>query len=501
MDSAIPILLTLCFLLSISALVFLVWAVSHRQFEMGPEAARVIFSPGELDHGEPDINQELDASARNPVLLLYLSAVFWLIVGSVAGMLVSLKFHLPDLLVQQPWLTFGRVRPFHLNAVAYGWTSLAGLSVALWLMPRLLKTPLRGAAWASLGGILWNAGLAIGLTGILQGANEGQEWLELPLYADLMLVVAGAMIGLPLLLTLRHRQVHHLYVSTWYLGAALLWFPWLFLIANLPGWFTGVSQAVVNWWFAHNVLGLWVTPLGLAAAYYFIPKVLGKPIHSYQLSLLGFWSLALFYSQAGVHHLIGGPVPSWLVAVGIVHSLSMFVPVIAVAVNHHFTVRGHFRQVLHSPVLRFVVLGALLYTLVSLQGSLEALRSVNRVTHFTHYTVAHAHLGVYGFASFIFFGAAYFIFPRLLHRDWPWPWAVHGHWWLCAGGLAVYFLGLTLGGWLQGLALLNAKGVFLDSLRLTRPYLVSRSWGGGLMTLGHLLFAVHLLAMLKGGRR
>ena len=173
---------------------------------------------------------------------------------------------------------------------------------------------------------------------------------------------------MPLLLTLRRRNVHHLYVSVWYISAALLWFPILYVVAKVPHVHFGVEQAIVNWWYAHNVLGLWLTPLGLGAAYYFIAKVLGRPIYSYSLSLVGFWALAMFYSQAGIHHLIGGPVPNWLVSVSVVQSVMMIIPVLAVGLNQHMTVAGRFATLKYSPTLRFVVLGAALYTLVSLAG-------------------------------------------------------------------------------------------------------------------------------------
>ena len=501
---AIPILLIICFGASMLALVALVWAISARQFQMGPGAATVIFDEGEVGHpvdpvvpgDEGESRKSLDASCRLSALYLLVSSVFWLLVGSAAGLAVSLKFHQPELLVDQAWLTFGRLRPFHLNIVAYGWSSMAGMGVAIWLMPRLLKTPLRGEGFALWGTHLWNLGVTLGGFALLLGQSQGEEWLEFPWLVDVMLAIAGALIGIPVLLTLKNRQVHHLYVSTWYLGAALIWFPFLFLVANVPGVFSGVPQAAVNWWFAHNVLGLWLTPLALAAAYYFIPKVLGVPIYSYQLSLLGFWSLALFYSQAGIHHLIGGPVPHWLQAISVVHSVSMFIPVIAVAVNHHFTLKGHTRRLRTSATLRFVVTGAVTYTLVSFQGSIEAVPSFNKIVHFTHYTVAHAHLGVYGFVSMILFGAFYFVVPRLTGKEWPFRGWIEAHYWLVVGGLAIYFFSMTIAGWLQGQALLNADGTFLDSLRATAGYLPWRSVGGGLMTAGHLVFATHLVLLL-----
>src|SRR5699024_2088767 len=251
------------------------------------------------------------------------------------------------------------------------------------------------------------------------------------------------------------------------------------------------------WWFAHNVLGLWMTPLGLAAAYYLIPKITGSQIYSYSLSLIGFWSLALFYSQVGVHHLIGGPVPTWLVTLSIACSVMMIIPVIAVAINHHVTVAPHWRMLIHSPTLRFVEIGALMYTLSSLQGSIEALPSVNTVAHFTHFTVGHAHLGVYGFIGFVMFGAIYFIMPRLMNWEWPYKWAISAHFWLVFVGFILYFWALTIGGWLQGLLLIDPSASFQASVEVTIPYLVVRSLGGTLMTIGHIIFATHFFVALR----
>ena len=245
------------------------------------------------------------------------------------------------------------------------------------------------------------------------------EWLEMPMQVAPLLAVSYALIGMWGVLTFKYRQSGHVYVSQWYILAALFWFPWLYTIAQIMIlWIParGVVQPLTNWWFAHNVLGLWLTPIGVATAYYLIPKVLGKPIHSYYLSLIGFWALALFYNWAGVHHLVGGPFPAWLISSGIVGSIMMFVPVIVTAINHHFTVIGSFKKVWASPTLRFVVFGAMNYTLSSLFGSTMALRAVNEVTHFTHFTVGHAHHGAYGFFTMVMFGAIYFMLPRLLQK-------------------------------------------------------------------------------------
>jgi cytochrome c oxidase cbb3-type subunit I len=523
MDFTVGVLLA-TFLLSIAALFLFIWSMAKGLFGDGTAAATQIFAPNELGTVEdpaatgaqkqglqeaigvenPDnpiaaVDREdrsrADQSTSLVVGICLTLAVIWLILASFAGLISSIKLHAPDWWVQYEWLTFGRIRPIHLNLVAYGWCSLAGIGVAIWLIPRLLKTELVGAKYAIVGGALWSIGVFAGSWAIATGHSDGLEWLEFPWQIDILLVLGGALVGFPLWLTLLQRKVEHLYVSVWYIGAGLLWFPILFLIANWPELHFGVQQATMNWWFGHNVLGLWFTPIGLAAAYYFIPKVLGKPIHSYNLSLLGFWSLAFFYSQVGGHHLIGGPVPSWLVTISIVQSMMMVIPVFAVAVNQHMTVLGNFRALIYSPTLRFIVLGAMMYTAASVQGSLEALRSVNAVTHFTHYTVAHAHLGLYGFFSMIMFGSIYFIMPRVMNWEWPYPKLIAVHFWLVLFGFAIYFTWLTIGGWLQGMAMLDPKTSFMQSVALTLPYLEARSIGGALMTLGHLVFAAHFFAM------
>ncbi|MFK7889581.1 MAG: cbb3-type cytochrome c oxidase subunit I [Granulosicoccus sp.] len=526
MNLAIAFLLSMTFLISVGGLFVMVWGLANDQWGDGEAASKTIFAEGEVgrsedpavdgprreslmdpskddtaasavDQAELEDRRILDRSGRKPVLWWLTSSIVWLLLGSLYGVIASLKLHFPDWLTGDAILTFGRIRPAHLNVVAYGWASMAGVGVGLWLVPRLFKTELVGGRFATAGAVLWNMGVAFGSIAILSGFSSGLEWLEFPWQIDVLLVLGGALAAVPLIMTVLRRRVHHLYVSAWYLIGALVWFPMLFITGNLHALFNGPEQGILNWWFAHNVLGLWMTPLGLAAAYYFIPKITGTPIYSYTLSLIGFWALALFYSQVGVHHLIGGPVPTWLATLSIVTSVMMIIPVVAVAVNHHMTVLPRWRMILYSPTLRFVVLGAMMYTFASVQGSIEALRSVNTITHFTHYTVAHAHMGMYGFVSFILFGSIYFILPRLLNWEWPHSWAISLHFWLVFIGFGVYFWPLSVGGWLQGLAMLDATKPFMESMTLTIPYLQARSVGGSMMTLGHIVFATHFFLVLR----
>jgi len=527
--NTVAILLS-AFVLSFVALLVFIWSQRHSLFDRTSRGAEVIFAPGEIGRieepaataarqgslqssmdaaGAPDdahaagadeLSRRADAdeSTRPVVFFFFASAIVWLLVASAAGLTASIKLHEPDWLVQQAWLTFGRIRTVHLNAVAYGWAPMAGLGIALFIIPRLLKTPLMGARYAFVGGVLWNAALIAGLGSIAVGVNDGLEWLEIPWQVGLLFAAGGALIAAPLVMTLVNRRVPHLYVSVWYMGCALFWLPVLFIVAKIPGLHGGVQQGAMNWWFGHNVLGLFYTPLALASVYYFLPKVIGRPVQSYNLSLLGFWGLAFFYGQVGGHHLIGGPVPEWMVTLSIVQSMMMIIPVAAFSVNMYQTLKGRLAALRDSPTLRFVGIGGLMYAASSVQGSFEALRSVNLVAHFTHYTVGHAHLGLYGFVSLVFFGAMYFVMPRITAREWPYPRLISAHFWLVTIGVAVYFWTLTIGGWLQGEAMLDAARPFMDSVAVTLPWLKGRSIGGALMVAGHLVFAWHFIAIALG---
>src|SRR3569832_2240967 len=426
MPTTIGLLLALSFTASLCALGFLIWAIAKRQFTLSQSDALTIFEPGEK--GVPDdttafghhsagsaahrfdaIRAGIDEVGRKPVLLMVVASTFWLVLGSIFGVIASLKLHLPDWLVEYAPLTFGRVRTMHLNLVAYGWLSVAGIAVALWITPRIFHTPLRHARLAYFGAIVWTVGVALGVTAIASGWTQGLEWLEIPWQIGLLFAIGGACLAIALLTTAKHRKSHHIYVSGWYFLGGLVWFPILYVISNIPGLHVGAQQATVYWWFARNV-----------------------------------WACK------------------------------------------------------QSVALRFVAVGARMYTLASFQGSIEALRSVNSVTHFTHYTVGHAHLGAYAFVTMVLFGAFYYMLPYVTGRDWPWPRLLNLHFWLVVGGFSIYFFGLSIGGIVQGMGLLEVGKSFADITRATIPYLEARSIGGSLMTLGHFVFAFHIAALLTG---
>lgn len=449
---------------------------------------------------EGDRRTFLDSEARPVIIPYLLSSIFWLLLGSALAIMASVKLHLPDWLGATDWLTFGRVRPAHLNTMVYGWASQLGSVFGLWVLSRTLRAAIPGTKLINFGLVIWNIGLVYGTIAILAGFTNGLEWLEFPMGA-MMLVVAGL---IPSIVSafgmIFKRQTKHLYISVYYIMAAFIWLPALLIVAYIPD-YTPVVESGMNWWYAHNALGLWFTPLSLASAYYFIPKVTGRPIYSYWLSLLGFWSLALFYNWNGFHHLIGGPVPTWAVTISISASVMMIIPVVTVAVNHHLTVVGVFNRVINSPTLRFIVFGAMSYTFVSLQGSMQALRSLNEVVHFTHYVIAHAHIGMYAFVTMILFGGTYFILPRVLNWEWSSKGLIKWHFWLTAIGIILYIVALQIGGIWQGIQMNNPDIPFLNIVATTIPFLQSRSFAAILMTAGHFIFAWLVIKMILDKRK
>lgn len=462
----------------------------------GREVDAVAASRG-LVPDDLEVRLRADASSRNAVLALFAVGIGWLLIGSIFGEIASIKLHSPEFLTNQAWLTFGRVRTAHLHAVNYGWATAALIGMSLWLMPRLVHSELRDGGYAIAGAVLFTIGIAIGIIAVLAGYSDGMEWLEAPRWvAGPFLVIGGGLIGFSLFRTVLARKSEHLYVSVWYILGAFIWFPMLYLVGKWPT-YNGVESAAANWFFAHNVLGFWLTAMSLGGAYYFIPKVLGRPVYSYQLSVVGFWSLVMFYSLNGMHHLVGGPLPTWMITTSIVASVFMFIPVVATAINLHMTVVGRFGALRYSPTLRFVVIGSLSYTAVSLQGSFTALREVNRVTHFTHWTVAHSHVGGYAFVTFLAFGAIYYIVPRLVGREWPSERLIRWHFNLVLAGIALYVVGLSWAGVLQGLALLDPATPFAESVRVTLPGLWARSLAGLILTAGHVVFAYHFWLMAR----
>src|SRR6266513_994071 len=443
----------------------------------------------------------IDASTRVPVLMFYASAMVWLLIGTLLAGFVSFKLHSPDWFSDVSFLTWGRLRPVHMNVMVYGWASMVAMGTAIWLMARLCRTTLRHPLIIVTGIWFWNIGVVIGVIGILMGYSTGYDWLEFPPYAAVVLFVASALIISWAVLMFRFRRGDQIYITQWYLLAAFLWFPWLYAAAQAMLFVVpvqGVMQAAVGWWYANNLLFLWLGAIALGTAYYMIPKVIGRPVYSYHLATIGFWTYALFSSWTGMQRLVDGPFPAWMITASIAATILTVIPVATVGLNHHMTMQGYFPVMRYSPTLRFTVFGAMSYTVFSALGVLISLRSVARYLNFSQANVAYSHLGLYAFFSMIIFGSMYYIVPRLVGREWRYATLIKLHFWAAVYGIGLMTLMLLAGGLVQGLDMENASLPFIESTQSLMPYFRGRSLAGVLMTVSHFIFAFHFGLMLFG---
>ena len=457
------------------------------------------------DSPPPEIEQIeralIDASTRLPVLMFYTSAIVWLLIGTLVAMLVSFKMHAPDLLSDVDFLTWGRLRPVHVNIMIYGWASMAAMGTSIWLMARLCRTVLRHPLLIVAGAGFWNLGVLIGVVGVLAGQSTGYQWLEFPPYAAVVLFVAYTLIMSWAVLMFRFRRGQQIYITQWYLLGAFLWFPWLYAAAQLMLFafpVQGVLQAAVGWWYANNLLFLWLGAIGLGTAYYMIPKVIGRPVYSYHLATIGFWTYALFSSWTGMQRLVDGPFPAWMITASIAATILTIIPVTTVGLNHHMTMQGYFPLLRYSPTLRFTVFGAISYTVFSVIGILISLRSTARYLDFTQASVAYSHLGLYAFVTMILFGSMYYIVPRLVGREWRYASLIKLHFWASVYGIGLMSLMLFAAAVVQGMELNTPTMAFTEPIQSILPYLRGRSIAGVLMTASHFIFAFHFGLMLFG---
>jgi cytochrome c oxidase cbb3-type subunit I len=443
----------------------------------------------------------IDASTRLPVLFFYASAIVWLLLGTLLAGLTSWKLHAPDMLADYSFLTWGRVRPAHMNVMVWGWASMAGIGTAIWLMARLCRTTLRHPLLLIGGGAFWNLGVMLGVGGILAGGSTGYQWLEFPSYASIVLFVAYTLVVSWAVIMFRFRKGDHIYITQWYLLGAFLWFPWVYGAAQIALFVVpvqGVMQAAVNWWFANNLLFLWFGSIGLGTAYYMIPKVIGRPVYSYHLAAIGFWTYALFASWTGMQRLVDGPFPAWMITASIAATILTIIPVATVGLNHHMTMRGYFGLLRYSPTLRFTVFGAISYTVFSVMGVLISLRSVARYVDFTQASIAYSHMGLYAFFTMVIFGSMYYIVPRLVGREWRYASLIKLHFWSSTYGVGLMVLMLFAAAIAQGSALNDPGLTFMEGLEYVPMYLRGRSLSGVLLTVSHCVFAFHFGLMLFG---
>lgn len=430
------------------------------------------------------------------LIIWYLAcSAAWLVIGTTVGEYLGIKFVTPDA-DHISWLSFGRLRPVHTNIVFWGWASMAMVGLGYYVIPRVSNVAIKSlkAGYATL--ILMNASVLIGSICLMAGINNaGGEYREY-IWPVMALFGIGIIISLSnFIKTIAHRTTKEIYVSNWYIIAAMMFVLVIAFVAYWPTWQAGISETIIQGYYMHQGVGMWFMLYSLGLMYYFLPQQLNRPIYSYSLGILAFWTQILFYTLIGTHHFIFSSIPWWLQTIAIVGSMGMVIPVVAGTTNFLMTFKGSWNKIAGSYTLPFYLIGIIFYFTGSLQGTAEAFRFTNLVWHFTDFTVAHSHLTMYGIISFMLWGFIYTIVPRLTGKEPP-QITVGAHFWFALIGLIFYTFPLMYGSTMRGIMWMQGKP-FIDSVTMMEPYWLWRAIGGSLMWLSHILFAYNLYMMVK----
>ena len=444
----------------------------------------------------PDVDDLIDRALIRQWLYW---GLFWLMFFPTIGVLMSAMFTFPDYLGTVPYLTFGRIRPIHVNGVIFGAFSTLFIGLCYYIVPRL--TGIR-MVWERLGYVLvwmWNLAIIAGSLSLALGYNQGFEAGEYVLPVDIALFIVIGALTLQFIVTVGRRVVEGVYVSLWYLIAAFIWTVLNFIMGSfiLPYELPGINSAAFHGLFIHYIVGLWITPAGYVIIYYFLPASVQNPIYSHKLSLIGFWSLALFYPFVGIHHYLYSPIADWAETLAIVTSMLLIIPVWTVLQNFFGTMIGRWHTFGQNLTAKFMILGSLMYLIGCFQGSLEALRSVQLPTHFTDFVISHSHLTVFGTFVVWAMGGTIFVWPKLFNRP-LWSFTL-GNWsfWLITAGISVMGLVLTAQGLQQGFMWM-AGTEWLDTVNTMIPYWLVRTLSGISMDIGVTLLVYNLMRTALG---
>lgn len=431
------------------------------------------------------------------LILWYLGcATFWLIFGTTVGEYLGIKFVAPDV-DHYSWLSFGRLRPVHTNAVFWGWASLAMVGLAYYVIPRVSNVPIASIKTGYRSLVLINASVVLGSLFLMAGINNGGGEYREYIWPVMALFGIGVIISLNnFFKTIAKRTTKEIYVSNWYIISAMMFLLVIAVIAYWPSWQNGLGETIVQGYYMHQGVGMWFMLFNLGLMYYFLPQQLNKPIYSYSLGILAFWAQILFYTLIGTHHFIFSAIPWWLQTIAIVGSAGMIIPVVAGTTNFLMTFKGSWHKLSGSYTLPFYLIGIIFYFTGSLQGTAEAFRFTNLVWHFTDFTVAHSHLTMYGIICFMLWGFIYTVVPRLTGKEPP-QITVGAHFWLALIGLLFYTFPLMYGSTLRGLMWMEGSKSFMESVELMAPYWLWRAIGGSLMWFSHILFAYNFYVMVK----
>ncbi|MDP4617588.1 MAG: cytochrome-c oxidase, cbb3-type subunit I [Burkholderiaceae bacterium] len=447
------------------------------------------------------------------VRLFAIATVVWGLVGMSVGVWIAAQLAFPTLAEGIPWLSYGRLRPLHTNAVIFAFGGSALLATSYYIVQRTCHTRLFSDGLALFTFWGYQAVIVLAAITLPLGITSTHEYAELAWPIDLLLAVVWIAYAIVFFGTLMRRRVEHIYVANWFYGAFILTVALLHIVrsAAIPvgmwdsvGVFAGVQDAMVQWWYGHNAVGFFLTAGFLGMMYYFIPKQAERPVYSYRLSIVHFWALIFTYMWAGPHHLHYTALPDWTQSIGMVFSLILLAPSWGGMINGIMTLSGAWHKLRNDPILKFLIVSVSFYGMSTFEGPMMGIKTVNALSHYTDWTIGHVHSGALGWVGFITMGAIYYLIPRMAGKTQMHSVkAIELHFWIATIGIVLYIAAMWISGVMQGLMwrAINDDGSltysFVESVKASFPYYVIRLGGGLLYLSGMLIMAWNVAMTLR----
>jgi len=443
-----------------------------------------------------------------------LAAVLWGVVGMLVGVIIAAQLAWPDLIPGIPWLSYGRLRPLHTNAVIFAFGGCALFATSYHVVQRTCQVRLFAGKLAEITFWGWQLVIVAAAVSLPLGYTTGKEYAELEWPIDILITLVWVSYAVVFFGTIGMRRVRHIYVANWFFGAFIIAVALLHVVnsAEIPvgamksySVYAGVQDAMVQWWYGHNAVGFFLTAGFLGMMYYFIPKQAERPVYSYRLSIVHFWALIFTYMWAGPHHLHYTALPDWVQSVGMVFSLVLLAPSWGGMINGVMTLSGAWYKLRDDPILKFLIVSLSFYGMSTFEGPMMSIKTVNALSHYTDWTIGHVHSGALGWVGFISMGSLYYLIPRMFGRTQMHSVrAIELHFWIATIGVVLYIAAMWIAGVMQGLMwrAINPDGTlvysFVESVKATYPFYVVRLVGGLLYLGGMLLMAWNVVMTVRG---
>lgn len=462
------------------------------------------------------MNQETFYYDNKIVKYFTYATIIWGLVGMLAGLLVALQMAMPALNFNLEFTTFGRVRPVHTNAAIFAFVGNGIFMGAYYSLQRLLKTPMWSKQLSYFHFWGWQLIIVLAALTLVLGITTGKEYAELEWPIDILIAIVWLSFGANMFGTIAKRRVKHLYVAIWFYIATFVTVTVLHVVNSIEipvsliksyPLYAGVQDALVQWWYGHNAVAFFLTTPYLGLMYYFIPKASNRPVYSYRLSIVHFWSLLFIYIWAGPHHLLYSSLPNWAQSLGTVFSIMLIAPSWGGMINGLLTLRGAWDKVRDNAILKFMVVAVTAYGMSTFEGPMLSLKNVNAISHFTDWTVAHVHIGTLGWNGFLTFGVLYWLVPKIFNTKLYSQKLANSHFWIGTLGILFYAVPMYWAGFTQSLMWkeFTEDGFlkypnFLETVTQIRPMYYIRAFGGALYLIGAVMMSWNLLKTIKAGK-